>query len=404
MDSLTQISLGAAIGEAVLGRKVGNRAMLWGAIGGIMPDLDTVANLVTDPISGLAYHRAITHSFLFAVLVPPMLGWVIHRIYSPRKEASWFGPWILFGIALTALLVTGALVLPMPEREALWAGITVSLAILCIPLALGLREANRKTPSENPNASWRGWTLLLFLAIVTHPLLDTCTTFGTQLFQPFADTRAGWDNISVVDPLYTLPLLIGVLLAFRLARDSRRRMWFNVAGILLSSAYMALTFYNKSRVDTVFENSLAEQGIEYSRYMTSPTLFNNVLWQGVAESDSTYHFGYYSLFDQEARFDELQAVAKDHELLDAYAGDRDVQVLQWFSNGYYSVEEDDGRFIFNDLRFGSIDPPGIEEPHYVFKFELDPESATDVEASQEEASRRDLDGAFDFLWNRIWGR
>ncbi|MEL6140713.1 MAG: metal-dependent hydrolase, partial [Bacteroidota bacterium] len=55
MDSLTQIVLGAAVGEATLGRKVGNRAMLWGAIGGTIPDLDVFANLATDPVSSLAY-------------------------------------------------------------------------------------------------------------------------------------------------------------------------------------------------------------------------------------------------------------------------------------------------------------------------------------------------------------
>ena len=44
MDSLTQIVLGASVGEAALGRKVGNRAMVWGAIAGTIPDLDVISN------------------------------------------------------------------------------------------------------------------------------------------------------------------------------------------------------------------------------------------------------------------------------------------------------------------------------------------------------------------------
>ena len=67
MDSITQITLGAAVGELVLGKKVGNRAMLWGAIGGTIPDLDVIANLGTDTIGALAFHRAFTHSIPFAI-------------------------------------------------------------------------------------------------------------------------------------------------------------------------------------------------------------------------------------------------------------------------------------------------------------------------------------------------
>ena len=66
MDSLTQLALGAAVGEIVLGKKAGNRAMLWGAVGGTIPDLDILANFITDEMTALAFHRSITHSFLFA--------------------------------------------------------------------------------------------------------------------------------------------------------------------------------------------------------------------------------------------------------------------------------------------------------------------------------------------------
>ena len=63
MDSLTQIVLGAAVGEVAAGKKVGNRAMLIGAIGGTIPDLDILANFVADDMTALAFHRGISHSF-----------------------------------------------------------------------------------------------------------------------------------------------------------------------------------------------------------------------------------------------------------------------------------------------------------------------------------------------------
>ena len=82
MDSLTQVILGAAVGEAVLGKKIGNRAMLWGAFGGFLPDLDITSSIVMDEISALAVHRGITHSFFFAIFFPIALGWLVHRLYA----------------------------------------------------------------------------------------------------------------------------------------------------------------------------------------------------------------------------------------------------------------------------------------------------------------------------------
>ena len=78
MDSLTQIVLGAAVGEAVLGRKVGNKAILYGAIAGTIPDLDIFASYFTDTVSALAIHRGFTHSILFSVLFAPVfVGWCL---------------------------------------------------------------------------------------------------------------------------------------------------------------------------------------------------------------------------------------------------------------------------------------------------------------------------------------
>ncbi|RAJ11340.1 inner membrane protein [Arenibacter echinorum] len=65
MDSLTQIVLGAAVGEAVLGKKVGNKAMMYGAIAGTIPDLDVMANYVTDTVTAIEWHRGFTTPFSF---------------------------------------------------------------------------------------------------------------------------------------------------------------------------------------------------------------------------------------------------------------------------------------------------------------------------------------------------
>tara|TARA_R110002096_G_scaffold37102_4_gene103234 strand:+ start:9951 stop:10964 length:1014 start_codon:yes stop_codon:yes gene_type:complete len=91
LDSLTQIVLGGAVGEAVLGKKVGNKAILWGAIGGTIPDLDTFVGNFLDPVSSLEIHRGFSHSIVFAILIAPILGYLVNRIYRKKKETDWWG-------------------------------------------------------------------------------------------------------------------------------------------------------------------------------------------------------------------------------------------------------------------------------------------------------------------------
>ena len=82
MDTLTHITVGAAIGEVVLGRKLGNRAMIWGAFGGILPDFDVMANLFTDEITALAFHRGPTHSILFLIIAAFGLTGFVRWLYE----------------------------------------------------------------------------------------------------------------------------------------------------------------------------------------------------------------------------------------------------------------------------------------------------------------------------------
>ncbi len=91
MDSLTQIILGGAVGEAVLGKKVGNKAVLWGAIGGTIPDLDTIPGQFMDTVSRLEIHRGFSHSIVFSLLMAPILGVLIQRLYKNKKESDWWG-------------------------------------------------------------------------------------------------------------------------------------------------------------------------------------------------------------------------------------------------------------------------------------------------------------------------
>lgn len=405
MDSLTQITLGAAVGELVLGKKAGNRAMLWGAIGGTLPDIDVLAGLGADEISSLAFHRGITHSLAFAVLVPPALGWLVHRLYAPENRLWAPGIWKEFariGVFMFILLLAGAKVLPIPWAESLSIAFYVGFGMLFFPALLFVREKLRRTQYAAPEISWKEWSWLLFWAIVTHPLLDGCTTFGTQLFQPFSDYRVAWNNISVVDPAYTLPFLICVIAAARFTRDAKWRHRINYLGIGLSSAYMLFTFFNFYRVKQIYSESLQKKGIPYERLMVSPTIFNNILWHGVAETDTALYIGSYSLYDRQREVLDFRAIPKQHQLLQGHFDDRDIAVLRWFSKGYFTVEKGkDGQMIWSDWRYGSFS--GYDKPpSSVFRYLLLPQNGG-YKARQSEPEIEDGKAALRQFWQRLKG-
>ncbi len=291
MDSLTQIVLGAACGELVLGKKIGNKAMLFGAIGGTIPDLDVFIGrlLYSNEIDIMAFRRGFMHSMLFAVLGAFAFGWLFYKGYNSGK---------------------------------------------------------RKDTTTQKN-----WIWLFFLSIFTHPILDSFTPYGTQLFFPFSNYRVAFNTISVVDLIYTIPFLLCLLIAMFFNRKrSRRRLWVK-AGIYISSAYMLFTIGNKLYMDTVFKKSFEKAGIEFNRFSTQPTILNNILWYGIAETDTDYKVAFYSLFDKSATADKIITLPKNHNLVDME--NADLKTLAWFSNNYYNIIKTDSltTIKYNDLRY-----------------------------------------------------
>lgn len=94
MDSLTHVVLGAAIGEAMLGKSIGKKGMLWGALANSLPDVDVIANAFTNPVDALLIHRGITHSFFFAIVISPLLAYVFFK--SLIRQGITFKHWLSF--------------------------------------------------------------------------------------------------------------------------------------------------------------------------------------------------------------------------------------------------------------------------------------------------------------------
>lgn len=85
MDSFTHIALGACIGEALLGKKLGKRAMIWGALSQSLPDIDFVTSFWMDTASNLLAHRGFTHSILFCLMATPVMALLAERWHRPHN-------------------------------------------------------------------------------------------------------------------------------------------------------------------------------------------------------------------------------------------------------------------------------------------------------------------------------
>lgn len=408
MDSLTQIVLGAACGEAVAGRKLGNRAMLWGAIGGTIPDLDVFAGFFTDEITATAFHRGFMHSFLFAGLTPWIFAWLARRFYErglPQRRGFRLTMAIVW-LLLCLLATAGLNLIPL----ALGAGLKWYVMLPTTLLAgLFIRflwvDYLGKPGKAVPEASYGTWVLLFFTSIFTHPVLDSFTNFGTQVWQPFSDYRVQWNTVSVVDPGYTLPFMAFLIIAMFFGRSSRTRLILCWIGIVWSCGYLAFTYWHKQRFNTIFEKTLADKGLSYKRYMSNPTIFNNTVWYGLAETDTTFYFGLYGFNDREEKVQPLSIIPKNREMLAEVPPDsRAMRFLNWFSDGYYNVVPYKGDTLqVNDLRFGLIGD-SLRTRNYVFPFLLFKNEKGEWDVKQNNRNRESVDenkDAFGQLFKRV---
>ncbi|CAM1353819.1 metal-dependent hydrolase [Tenacibaculum insulae] len=331
MDSLTQIILGAAVGEAVLGKKTGNKAMFYGAIAGTIPDLDVLASYFTDTVTALNIHRGFTHSILFSVLFAPVFGWLVSRYEKYNNFKSW---------------------------------------------------------------SW-----LFFWAFITHPILDAHTTWGTQFFWPF-DIRLAFKTIFVIDPLYTMPFLVFLLLAMRQKRTSKKRQFYNKIGLIASSTYLILTFFFKWMAFNQFEAALKTQNISYLQLNTRPSPMNTVLWSANIETEKAYLLANYSFFDtQPITFDSYK---KNHHLLGSLANNQKIKEMITISEGWYTITKKKDILYYNDLRFGllSLAP---NSQNFVFKYKITEDDIGNIQFTEEPKDKRDGKKLLSQLWARIKG-
>jgi inner membrane protein len=212
---------------------------------------------------------------------------------------------------------------------------------------------------------FKRWWLLAWLALIFHPLLDVMTIYGTQLLQPFTDYPFGVGSIFIIDPLFTLPVLIGAVVA--LSWRSPRALRWNAVGIAVSAVYLAWTFGAQQYVTGIARESLRAQGIDAERVEVDPTALNSVLWRVTAITPHSYVEGFYSLFDDTPQI-AFRAQPRGEAWYEKLRGNWNVDRMAWFTHGFFKMEQQDGVVTISDLRLGM-------EPYYGFTFAVFAEEA-----------------------------
>ncbi len=318
MDPISQGALGAVLPQSLL--REPSRLLpvtVAGALAGMAPDLDVLIRSSEDPLLFLEYHRHFTHSLAFI----PMGG-------------------LLTALALHPALK--ALGRPLPFR----------LLYLVTTLGYG-----------------------------THGLLDACTTYGTQLLWPFSDYRVAWNNVSVVDPLFTLPLLVLVGLAVK-----KRKRRFAQAGLAWALLYLLVGVVQHERALSVGEALARDRGHTPARIDAKPSFGNLLVWKLVYEAGDRFYVDAVRVTTSATLF-EGQSVpklvpARDLPWLAPGSLQRhDLERFTWFSDGWVSLTERaaDGTLVVGDVRYSLV--PNEVEPLWGIRLDS---SAPDEHARYEE--------------------
>ena len=239
------------------------------------------------------------------------------------------------------------------------------------------------------------WFWIFQAVLLSHPLLDAFTVYGTQLLWPLPVPPAMWSSLFIIDPAFTAPLVVGCLVAaWAGARPMAQRAL--VASLAVSTAYLGWSLAAKAMVERAAERSLVAMGLGDAPRFSVPMPFNTLLWRVVAMTPEGFVEGERSLVADRGpiRFTHHRS---DTAALAAVRETPAVERLLWFNHHFAKAEVRDGVLVLTDLRMGA-------EPDYSFRFavaERDGAGWRAIPTQQMrwpwEASRR-LGG----MWTRIW--
>lgn len=336
MDSATQFVLGACVGAAALGPRIGPRkAVIVGGVLGTVPDLD-VFFPYDGPVDSFVLHRGATHSLVVQLLATPLFGEAILRLFRAFGKA------------------------------------------------------------EQPLSRWRVYAAV-YLCFATHALLDAMTVYGTQLFWPISAEPFGLGSIFIIDPLYTLPLLVLTIWALFLSRWQDRFRRGLMAAFMLSTGYLAWSA-GAQQVALARAADAVGEWLPADRFLATPVPFNTLFWKVVLLRDDDYVNLYVPLL---GGTEEVLAYAhhRNVEALSCASSLTELNRIAEFSEGFVRLEREGEIVRVADLRMGLT-------PDYVFRFEIGQLTPNGILPIVAERLRpvRELSRDLDWLINGVMGK
>ncbi len=213
---------------------------------------------------------------------------------------------------------------------------------------------------------WLTWATV-WLCLTTHAILDAMTVYGTRLFWPIWPEPVGIGSVFIIDPLYTLPLLMVVIWALVAGGPSPRLMRVTGGALVLSTVYLAWSIAAQTMAISRGEQALQKAGVDFDAMMATPTPFNTLFWRIIAVNGEQYYNVYVPLLGgQKAatvyRHDRGRVSTR------CLVENGAVQKLASFADGFFRLDRQDGALVVSDLRMGLT-------PDYVFRFAFAPDHA-----------------------------
>lgn len=207
------------------------------------------------------------------------------------------------------------------------------------------------------------------LGYATSGLLDACTSYGTQLLWPFSGERIAWSIIAIVDPLFSLVLVVALLLGIRYRRAIPAR-----AGLALCGLYLAFgAWQHHNALDAARELAL-QRGHQVERLMVKPTIANLVLWRSVYLANDRYHVDAIRIapgpervyagtsLPRFERARDLAALAPDTVLA------IDIQRFERLADGYVVIDPK-RKNVLSDIRYSML--PTAVKPMWGIELDLE---------------------------------
>jgi inner membrane protein len=245
---------------------------------------------------------------------------------------------------------------------------------------------------------WLVW-LTVYLCLSTHAIIDAMTVYGTRLFWPLYPDPVGVGSVFIIDPLYTLPLLVVTVWALFKRGWGRTFARGLTTALVVSTAYLGLSVVLQGHMEARAKEVFARAGFEPDRVFAIAAPFTTVVWKVIGLEGERYHNVYLSLLDPDGVETPIYTHPRRPDLVACLSGSDAFEKLVWFSRGYFRAEEADGKVVVSDLRMGLT-------PGYAFRFAIGErtlDGIAPIPPERDMSYRRSGDGDGAWLMKRLAG-